>query len=312
MRSCAGADRQGRPYVRAKRFEPAAAAALPRRARSMPSRSRPAWLRRESCTAGSETSELYDHKLGMYKVNASLQDQSHEIGRARAFTPGWLENESIWLHMEYKYLLEVLRAGLYDEFYEDFKRALICFQDPAVYGRSPLENSSFLVSSAHPDASLHGAGFVARLSGATAEFLSIWTTMMAGRQPFFLQDGELCLALKPTLPGWLFDSEGKVTFVFLGHTPVTIHNPGRVDTWRDQDARAAGGAAHRRPGANRVRRRHRPCALRRDGAGRASGCHRAVLDVRQARAGASGLPAATGLKERCPAAGRPDGMQRRR
>ena len=129
-----------------------------------------------------KTSDLYDRKLGMYKVNASLEDQSHEIGRARAFTPGWLENESIWLHMEYKYLLEVLRAGLYEEFYEDFKRALICFQDPEVYGRSPLENSSFLVSSAHPDESLHGAGFVARLSGATAEFLSIWTTMMAGRQ----------------------------------------------------------------------------------------------------------------------------------
>ena len=53
----------------------------------------------------------------MYKVNASLASQSHEIGRARAFTPGWLENESIWLHMEYKYLLEVLKAGLYEEFF---------------------------------------------------------------------------------------------------------------------------------------------------------------------------------------------------
>jgi hypothetical protein len=170
----------------------------------------------------------------MYKVNAPLDGQSHEIGRARAFTPGWLENESIWLHMEYKYLLEVLRAGLYEEFYEDFQRALICFLDPAVYGRSPLENSSFLVSSTHPDTSLHGGGFVARLSGATAEFLSIWTTMMAGRQPFFLRNGELCLQFKPTLPGWLFDAEGQVTFTFLGHTPVTIHNPRRMDTWRDE------------------------------------------------------------------------------
>ena len=44
-----------------------------------------------------------------------------DIGRARAFTPGWLENELIWLHMEYKYLLEVLRAGLYEHFFEDFK-----------------------------------------------------------------------------------------------------------------------------------------------------------------------------------------------
>ena len=46
-------------------------------------------------------SDLYDEKLSMYKVNASLQNASFELGRARAFTPGWLENESIWLHMEY-------------------------------------------------------------------------------------------------------------------------------------------------------------------------------------------------------------------
>jgi hypothetical protein len=178
-----------------------------------------------------KTSDLYDRKLGMYKVNASLADQSHEIGRARAFTPGWLENESIWLHMEYKYLLEVLRAGLCEEFYEDFERALICFQDPEVYGRSPLENSSFLVSSAHPDESLHGAGFVARLSGATAEFLSIWTTMMAGRQPFFLENGRLHLTFRPALPGWLFDKEGKLTFTFLGRVPVTYHNPEHRDLY---------------------------------------------------------------------------------
>ncbi len=60
----------------------------------------------------------------MYKVNASLTDQPHDIGRARAFTPGWLENESIWLHMEYKYLLEVLKAELYQEFFEDFKECI--------------------------------------------------------------------------------------------------------------------------------------------------------------------------------------------
>ena len=76
--------------------------------------------------------------------------------------------------MEYKYLLEILKAGLYAEFFEDFKQILIPFQDSQVYRRSPLENSSFLVSSAHPDEKLHGAGFVARLSGSTAEFLEIW------------------------------------------------------------------------------------------------------------------------------------------
>jgi hypothetical protein len=231
-----GADELGRPYVRATGFAPALLPLFlegPVHALKVQSHTASA----RDLYARLRESELYDRKLGMYKVNAPLAGQSHEIGRARAFTPGWLENESIWLHMEYKYLLEVLKAGLYEEFYEDFERALVCFQDPAVYGRSPLENSSFLVSSAHPDASLHGAGFVARLSGATAEFLSIWTTMMAGRHPFFLHNGKLSLQFKPALPGWLFDAEGRVTFTFLGHTPVTIHNPGRVDTWRDDGLR---------------------------------------------------------------------------
>jgi hypothetical protein len=175
------------------------------------------------------TSGLFDPKLKMYKVNASLVNQPHHIGRARAFTPGWLENESIWLHMEYKYLLEVLKAGLYDEFFEDFKRTLIPFQDVKTYRRSPLENSSFLVSSAHPDEKLHGAGFVARLSGSTAEFLSIWLTMMAGDVPFIIEDGNLCLKFSPTLPGWLFTKEGEITFQFLGRCRVTYHNPERLD-----------------------------------------------------------------------------------
>lgn len=83
----------------------------------------------------------------MYKVNASLQNASYELGRARAFTPGWLENESIWLHMEYKYLLELLHAQLYEEFLEDFHHAAIPFLDERQYGRSIWENSSFIASS---------------------------------------------------------------------------------------------------------------------------------------------------------------------
>lgn len=176
-------------------------------------------------------SPLFDQNLKMYKVNASLQGQPMEIGRSRAFTPGWLENESIFLHMEYKYLLGVLRAGLYDEFFDDFYNAIIAFQDPAKYGRSPLENSTFLVSSAHPDSSLHGAGFVARLTGATAEFLSMWNIMMSGNQPFVMQDGQLCLNLQPVLPGWMFDEEGKLEFTFLGRTKITYHNPHHFNTY---------------------------------------------------------------------------------
>ncbi|MGD8475376.1 MAG: cellobiose phosphorylase, partial [Anaerolineae bacterium] len=228
-------DEQGRPYVKAKGFTPTALPLFlegPVHALKV----QPDVASARSLYGRIQESDLYDRELGMYKVNAPLKDQSHEIGRARAFTPGWLENESVFLHMEYKYLLEVLKAGLYEEFFEDAKHAVVCFQDPAVYGRSPLENSSFLVSSAHPDESLHGAGFIARLTGATAEFLSMWTTMMAGPKPFFVENGELCLAFRPALPGWLFDAEGKVTFTFLGRTPVTINNPSRLDTWLDEEA----------------------------------------------------------------------------
>ncbi|MFN2236447.1 MAG: cellobiose phosphorylase, partial [Anaerolineales bacterium] len=178
-----------------------------------------------------KTSDLFDQKLKMYKVNESLENQPHELGRARAFTPGWLENESIWLHMEYKYLLEVLKAGLYDQFFDDFKNVLIPFLDAERYGRSPTENSSFLVSSAHPDSRLHGVGFVARLSGSTAEFLSIWFIMMAGKTPFFMKDGQLHLQFKPILPGWLFNADGMLSFCFLGNCWVTYHNPLKKNTY---------------------------------------------------------------------------------
>ena len=176
-------------------------------------------------------SELFDQKLKMYRLNTSLEQWPHEIGRARAFTPGWLENESIWLHMDFKYLLELLRAGLYEPFFEEFNAHLPPFMDAEVYGRSPLENSSFIASSAHPDASINGNGFVARLSGSTAEFLSMWVIMVIGRQPFLFEEGELSLQMNPILPGWLFDEQGDFSFRWLDACEVCLHNPIRRDTW---------------------------------------------------------------------------------
>jgi hypothetical protein len=72
---------------------------------------------------------------------------------------------------------------------------------------------------------------MARLTGASAEFLSMWQVMMMGRQPFRLKDGQLHLAFKPVLPGWLFTEEGTVTFRFLGQCTVIYHNPRRIDTF---------------------------------------------------------------------------------
>ena len=168
-------------------------------------------------------SDLYDSKLSMYKVNASLMDASYELGRARAFTPGWLENESIWLHMEYKYLLELLKSGMYPEFAEDFHKACIPFLDEKVYGRSILENSSFIASSKNPNHKIHGKGFVARLSGSTVEFLNMWKIMMFGRTPFTYENGELCFKLAPMLPEYLIGDNRLVSAVLLGKTTVHYH-----------------------------------------------------------------------------------------
>ncbi|MCX5705388.1 MAG: hypothetical protein NTZ92_04975 [Candidatus Omnitrophica bacterium] len=177
-------------------------------------------------------SELFDKKLKMYKVTALLSKMPEEIGRCRVFTPGWLENESIWLHMEYKYLLELLRSGLHEEFYAEFKNTLIPFQKPERYGRSILENSSFIVSSAYPNKKLHGNGYVARLSGSTAEFLQIWVLMNAGVKPFYLdKESKLVLEFVPKLAGWLFDRKGNYSFNFLSSVLVTYHNLKRKDTF---------------------------------------------------------------------------------
>jgi hypothetical protein len=135
--------------------------------------------------------------------------------------------------MSYKFYLELLRAGLYTEFFDEIKTGLVPFMDNKVYGRSPLEAASFIVSSAFPDPKLHGASFLARLSGSTAEFLSMWAIMLFGTTPFVLDEktNALQLRLKPILPSWLFPESGKVSSTFLGSVKVTYHNPRRLDTW---------------------------------------------------------------------------------
>lgn len=151
-----------------------------------------------------QRSKLYDKKLGMYKLNAPLEGESTEIGRIRVFAPGWLENESIFLHMHYKYLLQLLRSGLNDEFEKEIKKGLICFREPKTYGRSIFENSSFIASSSFPDPSLHGRGFVARLSGATSELMSMIYHLFFGAAPFKVMDQGVIFSPDPTIPAAWF------------------------------------------------------------------------------------------------------------
>ncbi len=177
-------------------------------------------------------SALYDAKLGMYRVNAPLDAESFEIGRSKTFSPGWLENESIFLHMHYKFMLETLRSGLAEAFFTDLRRGLVAFHDPAVYGRSPLENSSFIASSRFPDPQVHGMGFVARLSGATAEWISMVLHMGLGGTPFRIVDGALRFSPRPVLADWLFTDRptggfgpGCFGFKLFGQTGVVYDNP---------------------------------------------------------------------------------------
>lgn len=189
----------------------------------------------------TKESTLYDKALKMFTISESLVGMGQDVGRMMAFSPGWLENQSVWLHMSYKFYLELLRGGLYQEFFAEILTGLVPFMDNKVYGRSPLEAASFIVSSAFPDPKLHGASFLARLSGSTAEFLSMWALMMAGHEPFSIDPvtGELVLALRPLLPGWLFtEDKGIVQFTFLGNVQVTYHNTRRIDTWNSAPVKA--------------------------------------------------------------------------
>lgn len=198
--------------------------------------------------AAVKRSPLYDRPLGMYRLNASLKNESFSIGRSRVFPPGWLENESIWLHMEYKYFLGLLRQNLYKEFFAEFLRSGICFQNPEVYGRSIFENSSFIVSSAHADKKLWGRGFVARLSGSTAELVNMFLWLAVGIKPFYLEGNRLYLRFRPSLTKRFFTTHEEertlylgdalrrerfpgntFAFKFLGDTLVVYHNPSRKD-----------------------------------------------------------------------------------
>jgi hypothetical protein len=195
-----------------------------------------------------QNSPLVDRKLAMYKLNECLDRCSPEIGRARTFSRGWFENESIWLHMSSKYLLELVRNGLYDEFYADAKTMLVPFMDPKVYGRSILENSSFIASSDCPDPQARGRGFVARLSGTTAEFIHLWLLLTVGKQPFSIIDGQLAFTLQPALPAeWFTQKPATVRWneeeiqipknafacALLGNILLVYHNPTRQNTFGD-------------------------------------------------------------------------------
>ena len=176
-----------------------------------------------------KATSLYDDKLHFYKTCGDIDDAPFEIGRVHAFTKGWLERECNFLHMDYKFLLGLLKGGFLDRFYDEVKTNWTLHLDPEVYGRNPVEASSFIVPTCNPDASKHGRGYFARLTGANAEFLNMFVLLFAGERLFSYENGELKFHLRPLLSSAFFDAEGKASFTLFGKTKVTYVNPSRKD-----------------------------------------------------------------------------------
>ena len=176
-------------------------------------------------------SGLRDQKLGFYKTCDDIEDAPFEIGRVHAFTKGWLERECNFLHMCYKYLLGLLKAGLYERFYEEMKINFVYNMDPYVYGRSPIENSSFIVPTCNPNTRMHGQGQFARLTGANAEILDMFYIMFLGERAFSYEKGVLRFTPSPRLSKEFFDGNDEVSYPLFSKCVITIHNPHRIDLY---------------------------------------------------------------------------------
>ena len=178
-------------------------------------------------------SGLRDPKLGFYKTCDELEDAPFEIGRVHAFTKGWLERECNFLHMSYKYLLGLLKAGLYEEFYREMKVNFVYNMDPFVYGRSPIENSSFIVPTCNPNKRMHGQGQFARLTGANAEILDMFYLMFLGEHAFIYENNELIFSPSPKLDKNFFDENDEVSFPLFGEVIITYHNPKHLNLYEE-------------------------------------------------------------------------------
>ena len=168
-------------------------------------------------------SELLDKKLNIYKTSIPLNGESKELGRICSFNAGWLERESDFLHMTFKYLLGLLKSKNYKEFFKACKYNLPCFMNPEIYGRSPLENVSFIVPSNHKNDALHGQGFYARLTGANTEIINMLYLLTLGESPFMFVDGQLTFKLNPHIPLSLFEDK-KVTISLFKDVIMTFEN----------------------------------------------------------------------------------------
>ena len=172
-------------------------------------------------------SDLLDKKFKIFKTSISLENASSEIGRIKSFSPGWLERESDFLHMSFKYLLGILKCGYYKQFFKYAKTNIPCFMNPEIYGRSIFENVSFIVPSNHLNKDLWGSGHYARLTGANTEIVNMYQLVLFGESIFEIKDGKVKFAIKCHIPLSLFkDNHIKVTLLGMD---VDIYNPNNKD-----------------------------------------------------------------------------------
>lgn len=175
-------------------------------------------------------SGLKDHKTKFYQTSISLDECDPLIGRITRFSKGWLERESNFLHMTYKYLLGLLRAGLHKEFFKEMKDNFVCFMDPNKYGRSPIENCSFLVTSNNPNKARHKEGEYARLTGANAEVIDMFYRLIIGEHLFMYDNDGLHLTINPSLTKEFFDNNKEVK-AYISGINFTLYNPNMIDTY---------------------------------------------------------------------------------
>ena len=123
--------------------------------------------------------------------------------------------------MEYKYLLELIRNGMYEAFFEDFHKAAIPFLDKEVYGRSIYETHPLSQAVKIQTKHIMAKVLWLRLSGSTIEFISMWKQMMFGSHILSMKNGELHFTPQPAIPAYLIPENGKVSAMLFGKTKVT-------------------------------------------------------------------------------------------
>jgi len=207
-------------------------------------------------------SDLYDKPLKMFRVSESLE-------RAELVPPSapvWMRHQPISLPMQYRLFGELLKNGLYAQFYDTIRSGLVPLMDFGVYGRPTMESAAAIVSSAAPNFRTHGRGLRAHDADTSAEFLRMWQLMTvagagaeagtnthttfsrsraigAANGPFYFQSPaaaddqssnqlKLVFGLQPVLADWMFaDVTNTVQCRLLGRTKITYYNPSRQHSW---------------------------------------------------------------------------------